>query len=226
MSAIFINTKYPTPIDAAAYRRTNRPVDVVSIGTIMLRLRYDRAKKATTGSSASTRPVNFGSAVSVSIWPRRRAAVANQRGQAAQHLAQVAARLALNEERRNEHLGVERPHALLHAEEGMAYVGAQPLLVVNTRELVAERRGDLVAAELERRLERETGPHRVHDHVDRVGQLLLEFLGPAFLHLAHDHERRHGAEQGAEPCGKNSPLLPDQEEERGRNRAPQHELAD
>jgi hypothetical protein len=106
-----------------------------------------------------------------------------------EHLGQVAPRLALDQDRGHEHLQVQTGHALVEVHQRGAHVHPQPLLLVELRELGAQRLRHLLAHELHRSLKGVARPHGVDEHVDRLGQLGLELLQPLTL-LSSDEKVR------------------------------------
>jgi hypothetical protein len=176
MSAIFIMIMYPM---RARHGGVSQDVRALRLGVERLdevRLEHPQPMYTTNGSDVSTRAENFGSAVSVSTSPRNATRSRMSVREVGQHLAQVAARLALHEQRGDEHARVDRSDALLETQQGRAHVDAEALLVVEAGELRPQRRGDLLADELHRGLERVAGLEGVYEHVESFGELGLESL--------------------------------------------------
>src|SRR5687767_9188592 len=125
----------------------------------------------------------------------------NEIGEIGEHFSEVSARLALNEDSRDEHLEVEGVDTAVHAEQGGSDVDTESLLVVEAGEFRPEWLSHLLADELRRCLKRIAGFHRAHEHLDRVRQLFLEFPEALLLSAPKPQEWASPSQHREEHCG-------------------------
>ena len=113
-----------------------------------------------------------------------------------ENLGQVATRLALNQNRRDEEAGVEQQHSTRELLQGIGQRHAIVLLVVEQLELGPDRLRHFFSDHRQTGRERVAGLERPRDERQRLGKLFLELQHPLGALIAKQRGRREGCRGG------------------------------
>ena len=115
--------------------------------------------------------------------------------QVVEDFGQVAAGVALDEDRRHEEPHVENRDARGHLVQRVAQREAEVLLIERLLELRADRIGHLLRDHAERRLERVSRPDGPRHQIERLGEVLFELLQSRRSAVDQPGKRRRAGEQ-------------------------------
>ena len=142
-----------------------------------------------------TTPESRPSPVKAWTWPEDAEAVADQFPDLVEDLREVAARLPLQDHRRDEEPQVEVGHAIAHRPQAVVHGHAQVLLFEHAAELLSDRLAHLGGHGVEAEGQALPGPQDAGHHFQGVGKLRAEGLQPL---LPPPEEPEHGQRTGGD----------------------------